>query len=96
MTPTLSGVARRLLMWFRPGYHGTKFGYTVSLKIQICMTWLKIKRFCVHCRGIDASPHAKEARCKLQSLNNRLFEEICSDVYDEVDRRENDAGMSLS
>ncbi|XP_047141674.1 ARF GTPase-activating protein GIT1 isoform X2 [Hydra vulgaris] len=42
-------------------------------------------------RGIDASSSAKEARCKLQSLNNRLFEELCSDVYDEVDRRENDA-----
>ena len=38
-------------------------------------------------RGIDASSIAKEARCKLQSLNNRLFEELCSDVYDEVDRK---------
>lgn len=43
-------------------------------------------------RGIGESSPAKEARCKLQSLNNRLFEELCSDVYDEVDRRENDAG----
>ncbi|XP_057294890.1 ARF GTPase-activating protein GIT1-like isoform X2 [Hydractinia symbiolongicarpus] len=42
-------------------------------------------------RGIGESSPAKEARCKLQSLNNRLFEELCSDVYDEVDRRENDA-----
>jgi len=42
-------------------------------------------------RGIDASSVAKEARCKLRTLNNRLFEELCSDVYDEVDRRENDA-----
>ena len=25
-------------------------------------------------------------------LNNRLFEELAMDVYDEVDRRENDAG----
>jgi len=25
-------------------------------------------------------------------LNDRLFEELASDVYDEVDRRENDAG----
>lgn len=29
--------------------------------------------------------------CVLQ-LNNRLFEELAMDVYDEVDRRENDAG----
>jgi len=42
-------------------------------------------------RGIGESSVAQEARCKLQSLNNRLFEELCSDVYDEVDRRENDA-----
>lgn len=28
-------------------------------------------------------------------LNNRLFEELAMDVYDEVDRRENDAGMTL-
>jgi len=42
-------------------------------------------------RGIGESDVAQEARCKLQSLNNRLFEELCSDVYDEVDRRENDA-----
>lgn len=39
---------------------------------------------------------AQEARCKLQSLNNRLFEELCSDIYDEVDRRENDAGRVLN
>ncbi|XP_066921921.1 ARF GTPase-activating protein GIT2-like isoform X2 [Clytia hemisphaerica] len=42
-------------------------------------------------RGIVESSAAQEARCKLQSLNNRLFEELCSDIYDEVDRRENDA-----
>ena len=42
-------------------------------------------------RGIGASSAAKEARCKLETLTNRLFEELCSDVYDEVDRRENDA-----
>ena len=29
-------------------------------------------------------------------LNNRLFEELAMDVYDEVDRRENDAGESLT
>lgn len=44
-------------------------------------------------RGIVESSAAQEARCKLQSLNNRLFEELCSDIYDEVDRRENDAGL---
>lgn len=29
-------------------------------------------------------------------LNNRLFEELAMDVYDEVDRRENDAGEPRS
>lgn len=29
-------------------------------------------------------------------LNNRLFEELAMDVYDEVDRRENDAGEPQS
>lgn len=28
----------------------------------------------------------------MRQLNNRLFEELAMDVYDEVDRRENDAG----
>jgi len=42
-------------------------------------------------RGTDVSSMEQEARCKLQSLNNKLFEELCSDIYDEVDRRENDA-----
>lgn len=46
-------------------------------------------------RGIGASSAAQEARCKLQALNNRLFEELCSDIYDEVDRRENDAGTQM-
>lgn len=46
-------------------------------------------------RGIVESSAAQEARCKLQSLNNRLFEELCSDIYDEVDRRENDAGLFI-
>lgn len=46
-------------------------------------------------RGIVESSAAQEARCKLQSLNNRLFEELCSDIYDEVDRRENDAGLDF-
>ncbi len=30
--------------------------------------------------------------CVWMQLNNRLFEELAMDVYDEVDRRENDAG----
>jgi G protein-coupled receptor kinase interacting protein 2 len=35
---------------------------------------------------------AKAAKKKLQSLSNHLFEELAMDVYDEVDRRETDAG----
>jgi len=42
-------------------------------------------------RGLETTPFAQEARLKLESLNDRLFEELASDVYDEVDRRENDA-----
>eukprot|EP00794_Sanderia_malayensis_P014121 gene14121-15597_t len=43
-------------------------------------------------RGLlETTPFAQEARLKLESLSDRLFEEISSDVYDEVDRRENDA-----
>lgn len=30
--------------------------------------------------------------CVWKQLNNHLFEELAMDVYDEVDRRENDAG----
>lgn len=32
--------------------------------------------------------------CVWMQLNNRLFEELAMDVYDEVDRRENDAGKT--
>lgn len=32
--------------------------------------------------------------CVWTQLNNRLFEELAMDVYDEVDRRENDAGKN--
>uniref|UniRef100_A0A8B9ZM76 GIT ArfGAP 1 n=1 Tax=Anas zonorhyncha TaxID=75864 RepID=A0A8B9ZM76_9AVES len=41
--------------------------------------------------GLDLSELAKAAKKKLQALSNRLFEELAMDVYDEVDRRENDA-----
>ncbi|KAK4320367.1 hypothetical protein Pmani_008782 [Petrolisthes manimaculis] len=41
--------------------------------------------------SLDMSDLAKEARAKLQSLPNHLFEELACDVYDEVDRRETDA-----
>ncbi|XP_053135901.1 ARF GTPase-activating protein GIT2 isoform X2 [Hemicordylus capensis] len=41
--------------------------------------------------SLDVSELAKAAKKKLQSLNNRLFEELAMDVYDEVDRRETDA-----
>uniref|UniRef100_A0A8C3NF38 Uncharacterized protein n=1 Tax=Geospiza parvula TaxID=87175 RepID=A0A8C3NF38_GEOPR len=41
--------------------------------------------------SLDLSELAKAAKKKLQALSNRLFEELAMDVYDEVDRRENDA-----
>ncbi|XP_045104637.1 ARF GTPase-activating protein GIT2-like isoform X3 [Portunus trituberculatus] len=41
--------------------------------------------------SLDKSDLAKEARAKLQSLPNHLFEELACDVYDEVDRRETDS-----
>ncbi|TRY88073.1 hypothetical protein DNTS_000049, partial [Danionella cerebrum] len=41
--------------------------------------------------SLDLSELAKAAKKKLQALNNHLFEELAMDVYDEVDRRENDA-----
>ncbi|XP_011887856.1 PREDICTED: ARF GTPase-activating protein GIT2 isoform X14 [Cercocebus atys] len=41
--------------------------------------------------SLDLSELAKAAKKKLQSLSNRLFEELAMDVYDEVDRRETDA-----
>ena len=34
--------------------------------------------------SLDKSDLAKEARAKLQSLPNHLFEELACDVYDEV------------
>ncbi|XP_073171277.1 ARF GTPase-activating protein GIT1 isoform X1 [Lepidochelys kempii] len=42
-------------------------------------------------QSLDLSELAKVAKKKLQALSNRLFEELAMDVYDEVDRRENDA-----
>ncbi|XP_078536178.1 ARF GTPase-activating protein GIT1 isoform X10 [Lissotriton helveticus] len=41
--------------------------------------------------SLDLSELAKAAKKKLQALSNHLFEELAMDVYDEVDRRENDA-----
>ncbi|ESO91640.1 hypothetical protein LOTGIDRAFT_51898, partial [Lottia gigantea] len=38
----------------------------------------------------DLSELDKQAKKKLQALTNHLFEELAMDVYDEVDRREND------
>ncbi|CAG08520.1 unnamed protein product, partial [Tetraodon nigroviridis] len=42
--------------------------------------------------SLDLSELAKAAKKKLRSLSNHLFEELAMDVYDEVDRRETDAG----
>ncbi|KAL8584768.1 hypothetical protein ACOMHN_035687 [Nucella lapillus] len=39
----------------------------------------------------DLSDLARQAKKKLQDLPNHLFEELAMDVYDEVDRRENDS-----
>ncbi|XP_012942897.1 ARF GTPase-activating protein GIT2 isoform X3 [Aplysia californica] len=39
----------------------------------------------------DLSELAKQAKKKLQLLADHLFEELAMDVYDEVDRRENDS-----
>ncbi|XP_053375896.1 ARF GTPase-activating protein GIT2-like isoform X1 [Mercenaria mercenaria] len=41
--------------------------------------------------SLDMSELAKQAKKKLQQLSNHLFEELAMDVYDEVDRRENDS-----
>uniref|UniRef100_UPI00358F3233 ARF GTPase-activating protein GIT1-like n=1 Tax=Myxine glutinosa TaxID=7769 RepID=UPI00358F3233 len=41
--------------------------------------------------SLDLSEFAKAAKKQLQSLSNRLFEDLAMDVYDEVDRREVDA-----
>lgn len=40
---------------------------------------------------LDLSEDAHKAKLKLQALSHHLFEELASDVYDEVDRRECDA-----
>ncbi|XP_013416586.1 ARF GTPase-activating protein GIT2 isoform X2 [Lingula anatina] len=40
--------------------------------------------------SLDLSELAKAAKKQLQGLPNHLFEELAMDVYDEVDRREND------
>ncbi|KAF6017751.1 GIT2 [Bugula neritina] len=41
--------------------------------------------------SVDVTELAKAARQKLQALPHNLFEELAMDVFDEVDRRENDA-----
>ncbi|XP_063396611.1 ARF GTPase-activating protein GIT2-like isoform X1 [Mytilus trossulus] len=46
--------------------------------------------------SLDLSELAKQAKLKLQALPNHLFEELAMDVYDEVDRRENDEHWSQS
>ncbi|CAB3383991.1 Hypothetical predicted protein [Cloeon dipterum] len=40
---------------------------------------------------VEQPEAAKAARCRLQQLPNRLFEELATDVYDEVDRRETES-----
>ncbi|XP_067328288.1 ARF GTPase-activating protein GIT1 isoform X2 [Anolis sagrei] len=50
----------------------------------------RVRPKCVS-QSLDLSELAKAAKKKLQALSNRLFEELAMDVYDEVDRRENDA-----
>lgn len=35
------------------------------------------------------------ARNRLQVVPNKMFEELVMDLYDEVDRRENEASMSM-
>lgn len=42
--------------------------------------------------GIDISEQLKIARGKLQLIPNKMFEELVMDLYDEVDRRETEAG----
>ncbi|XP_055514148.1 ARF GTPase-activating protein GIT1 isoform X6 [Leucoraja erinacea] len=51
----------------------------------------RTRQKCMTQSSLDLSELAKAAKKKLQALNNRLFEELAMDVYDEVDRRENDA-----
>ncbi|XP_028342650.1 ARF GTPase-activating protein GIT1 isoform X2 [Physeter macrocephalus] len=66
----------------RPGHLGSLNGQIFSLLRPQDSPLL----FC-----LDLSELAKAAKKKLQALSNRLFEELAMDVYDEVDRRENDA-----
>lgn len=42
--------------------------------------------------AVGATCSDKACACLCLQLSNRLFEELAMDVYDEVDRRENDAG----
>lgn len=42
--------------------------------------------------SLDVSDLAKEARAKLQSLPNHLFEDLACDVFDEVRHKENIVG----
>lgn len=44
--------------------------------------------------SVDLSELAKVAKKKLQALQNNQFEDLAMDVYDEVDRRENDTAQS--
>ena len=43
---------------------------------------------------LDTSDRSQDSKLKLQSLSNRIFEELSRDVYDEVDRRQIDAIFS--
>jgi hypothetical protein len=42
----------------------------------------------------DLRDRSQDSKLKLQSLSNKVFEELSRDVYDEVDRREIDAIFS--
>ncbi|XP_055371137.1 ARF GTPase-activating protein Git-like [Condylostylus longicornis] len=42
-------------------------------------------------KNLEISEHLKIARGKLQLVPNKMFEELVMDLYDEVDRRENEA-----
>lgn len=44
--------------------------------------------------SIEIAEISQEAKMKLQQLPNQLFEELATDVYDEVDRRETEAAWS--
>ena len=47
-------------------------------------------------REAAAAEAIKVAKRKMQGLNNAVFEELCVDVYDEVDRRETDQVRKMS